>query len=172
MDVLFGLTLLTGVLAIVACRQKMMVLKNFSAKSLAGAIALGIILFFASSQSASAAVGPLAALGTSDSAINQEQQAFEEELKLDPTGDHYSGIEYSDKTVRNQPSDQEILNEIESQLEDTMVAAVSNGSVRLSGKVEDRSIAENIVESVKEIAGVHEVAFDLGLSNNDTQTIR
>ncbi len=171
MNVVFGLTLLAGVLAMTACSQRMTALRNFSAKRLTGAIALGIVLFFASSQSA-AAVGPLAALGTSDSAINQEQQAFEEKLKLDPTGGHYSGIEYSDKTVRNQPSDQEILDEIEPQLEDTIVAAVSNGSVRLSGKVEDRATAENIVESVKEIAGVHEVAFNLGLSDNDMQTTR
>lgn len=171
MNVVFGLTLLAGVLAMTACSQRVGVLKNVSAKRLTGAIALSVVLFFASSQSA-AAVGPLAALGTSDSAINQEQQAFEEELKLDPTGGHYSGIEYSDKTARNQPSDQEILNEVEPQLEDTMVAAVSNGSVRLSGRVEDRATAENIVESVKEIAGVHEVAFDLGLSDSDTQTTR
>lgn len=169
MNVVFGLMLLAGVLVMTDHRQRIRVVKNFSAKKLTSAIALGIVLFLANSQSA-AAVSPLAALGASDSAINQKQQAFEEKLKLDPTGGHYVGIEYSDKTVRNQPGDQEILDEIEPQLGDTMVAAVSNGSVRLSGKVEDRAAAESIVESVKKIAGVHEVAFDLGLSNNDTQT--
>ncbi len=172
MNVISELLLLAGLLAMAACGQRMIAIRrDFGFKRLTGAIALGIVLFLASSQSAAAA-GPLAALGTSDRAINQEQQAFEENLKLDPTGGHYSGIEYADKSVRNQPSDQEIMNEVKSQLSDTVVAAVSNGSVRLSGKVSDRATAEDIVESVKAISGVHEVAFDLGLSNKDTQTTR
>ncbi len=172
MNVILGLMAMVGLVALVASRRLRALRSDISLESVTGAIALSAVIFFASSQSASAAIGPLAALGTSDRAINQEQQAFEETLKLDPTGGHYSGIEYSDKTARNQPSDQEILNEIEPQLTDTIVAAVANGSVRLSGKVENRATAEDLVESVKKIAGVHEVAFDLGLKDNDVQTTR
>lgn len=114
----------------------------------------------------------VAALGTTEDTISQEQQGFEEKLKLDPTGDHYKGIEYSSKSVRNQPTDQSLLDKIQPQLSDDVVVAISNGSVRLSGTVKDRATAEEIVEQIKSTAGVHEVAFDLGLESIDQKTVR
>ena len=144
-----------------------------------GAIALSsiflttVFLTTASPAMASPHLTPtLAALGTTEDTISQEQQGFEEKLKLDPTGDHYKGIEYSSKSVRNQPTDQSLLDEIQPQLSDNVVVAISNGSVRLSGMVKDRATAEEIVEQVKATSGVHEVAFDLGLENIDQETIR
>mgnify|MGYP001800064621 CR=1 FL=1 len=138
-------------------------------------IALALTAFFLSTQPATAGLSMpihVAALGASDSSVTQGQDQFEESLKLDPTGGHYAGIEYSDKSVRRQPTDQEILTEIESHVPKSVVIAVSNGSVRLSGRASDRATAEGIVESVKEVSGVHEVAFDLGLDDKDTETVQ
>lgn len=61
--------------------------------------------------------------------------------------------------------DQEITDRVNSQVPETLKISVSNGSVRLSGKVSDRDTAQAIVEEVKSIPGVHEVAYDLGLKN-------
>ncbi|MGB3300987.1 MAG: hypothetical protein WBA76_22185, partial [Phormidesmis sp.] len=115
-----------------------------------GAVELSLLLLFLGTQPAMAApltariISPdsdyvIAALGTSDSAINQGQQALEEDLKLDPTGDHYKGIEYSEQSVKNQPADQDLMGSIESQLPEDVIVAVSNGSVRRSGSVKNRA---------------------------------
>lgn len=114
----------------------------------------------------------IAALGAPDSAINQSQQALEEKLKVDPMGDNYKGIEYSSKTVRTQPDDQTILDAVKSQISDDIAVAVSNGSVRLSGMVQSRTAAKDLVEQIKETSGVHEVSFDLGLADTDAKTTR
>ncbi|MGC1308146.1 MAG: BON domain-containing protein [Phormidesmis sp.] len=150
----FGIFLIAAALTAIYCWRK-------------GAVVLSLIIFLASSQSAMAALNlpnSMAALGAPDSAINQNQQDLEETLKLDPTGDHYKGIEYSNKAVKGQPSDQEILDAIAPEMAENVELAVSNGSVRLSGKVQNRAVAEEMVEAVKQTKGVHEVAFDLGLA--------
>lgn len=105
----------------------------------------------------------VAALGASDTTLNEGQARFEENLKLSPSGGQYKGIEYSKRSVKQQPSDDEILQAIEAKISSRVVVAVSNGSVRLSGRLPNRAIAEKAVEQVKAIPGVHEVAFDLGL---------
>lgn len=139
-----------------------------------GIVGLGLVMLLASGQNAIAmplirdVAGPefmtVAALGTSESALTEEQKALEETLKADPTGDQYKGIEYSNLSVKSQPDDQALIAAIKPLLSDDVVVAVSNGSVRLSGSVKDKAAAEKIVESVKETEGVHEVAFDLGLA--------
>lgn len=131
-----------------------------------GTLVLSLLLLLASSQAALAAppASPIAALGTSETTLNRGQKELEETLKLDPTGDHYKGIEYSSQSVQNQPSDQAIIEAIKPELADDVEIAVSNGSVRLSGNVKSRSVAKKIVELAKKTNGVHEVAFDLGLT--------
>lgn len=137
-------------------------------------LAIGLLLSVAIAPSAIALPYPsnIAALGTPDSAIDQPQQALEETLKVDPTGDHYKGIEYSSKRVQSQPSDEVILEEIETQLSDDIAVAVSNGSVRLSGMVSSRAAAEGLIEQIKDISGVREVAFDLGLAKTESEILR
>lgn len=148
-----------------------------------GAVELSLLLLFLGSQSAMAMplaeriASPdsgyfIAALGTSDSAINQGQQALEEDLKVDPTGDHYEGIEYSDQRIKRQPADQDLMKSIKSQLSGDVVVAVANGSVRLSGTVKNRAAGEEMVELVKRTEGVHEVAFDLGLREGSSRLAR
>ena len=139
-----------------------------------GVVGLGLVLLLASGQNAIAMpllgsnAGPefmtVAALGASESTMTEEQKTLEETLKADPTGDQYKGIEYSNLSVKSQPDDQALMEAIEPLLSDDVVAAVSNGSVRLSGSVQDKAAAEKIVESVKDTEGVHEVAFDLGFA--------
>lgn len=109
----------------------------------------------------------LAALGAKDNAIHQQQQTMEEDLKLTPGGGHYSGIEYGTRTGENERplSDETIKQSIEPYTSDNLVVSVANGAVRLSGRVEDKEIARHVVEEIKEIPGVHEITFNLGLEN-------
>jgi len=46
-----------------------------------------------------------------------------------------------------------------------LVANVANGSVILSGRVENIEIARDVVKQVKEIPGVKQISFELGLEN-------
>lgn len=139
--------------------------------SFASTIALlSIVIFTYSFNSLPALATPnLAALGARDSAIHEPQQTMEEDLKLTPGGGHYSGIEYSDsaRTAENQPSvsDETIQESIEPYTNDNLIVSVTNGAVKLSGKVEDKEIARHVVEQIKQIPGVHEITFDIGLEN-------
>lgn len=133
-----------------------------------------IVIFTYSFNSLPALATPsLAALGARDSAIHEPQQSMEEDLKLTPGGGHYSGIEYSDsaRTADNQPpvSDEAIQESIEPYASDNLIVSVTNGAVKLSGKVEDKEIARHVVEQIKEIPGVHEITFDIGLENQALQ---
>lgn len=96
--------------------------------------------------------------------LTNDQQKLNETLQSNPADNQYQGIEYAD--VKGTPlGDQEITDRVESQVPENLKVSVSNGSVRLSGKVSDRDAAQTIVEEVKSIPGVHEVAYDLGLKN-------
>jgi len=44
-----------------------------------------------------------------------------------------------------------------------LVANVANGSVILSGRVENIEIARDVVKQVKEIPGIKQISFELGL---------
>ncbi|WP_413160212.1 BON domain-containing protein [Capilliphycus salinus ALCB114379] len=131
------------------------------------AVTLFAVLLLTFIQSSSALATPfLGALGTPDSALKTPQQRqLDERLKLNPGGGQYSGVEYVQEDLnRSQTlSDREIQNTIKSEIQEDLVAMVSNGSVILSGTVKDRQTAQNIVEEVKAIPGVHEITFELGL---------
>ena len=139
--------------------------------SFASTIALlSTVIFAYSFNSLPALATPsLAALGARDSAISQPQQqrSLEEDLKLTPGGGHYSGIEYSARTAaeENPLSDETIKQSIEPYTSDNLIVSVTNGAVKLSGRVKDKEIARHVVEEIKEIPGVHEITLDIGLEN-------
>jgi hypothetical protein len=112
-------------------------------------------------------VPALAALENSDRQMSQEQRVLEENLKLTPDGGHYSGIEYAERTTGAQKpvNDDTIQNTIEAYTSDNVIVAVANGSVRLSGRVKNKEVAQHIVDQTKTIPGVHEITFNLGLDN-------
>ena len=99
--------------------------------------------------------------------VSNEQQELEEDLNLTPGGGHYSGIEHAERTtgVEKAVSDSSIESTIEKYSSDYLTVAVANGSVKLSGQVKDKEIARHIVNQVKEIPGVYEVTYNLGLEN-------
>ena len=124
-----------------------------------------LILLSASSFPA-LATPHLAALGASDRALNQPQKDLEEEgLKLDPGLGQYSGVEdVPERLFSGQPlSDSAIERKIKSEITDDLVLDIKNGEVLLSGRVEDKETAQKIVEQVKEIPGVRQITFELGL---------
>ena len=99
--------------------------------------------------------------------VSEEQQELEEDLNLTPGGNHYSGIEHVDRTSGNEAaaSDEAIAQTLEEFSSDDLTTAVANGSVRLSGRVKNRDVARHLIEQTKNIPGVYEVTFDLGLEN-------
>jgi hypothetical protein len=106
--------------------------------------------------------------GAIENFVTQQQQSLKEDLNLTPGGNHYSGIEYADRTQGSEKavSDNSIKETIEEYASDNLIVGVTNGSVRLSGRVKDKDVARHIVEQTKNIPGVHEITFDLGLDNN------
>jgi osmotically-inducible protein OsmY len=127
------------------------------------AVVLGMLLLLYANTPTALAVEDL---GRNLATITGQQQ-LQEELKLTPEGDHYSGLEYSERTGPKEKavSDETIEDSIESFAGDDVIVAVANGSVRLSGRVKDKKTAQNIIDKTKEIPGVHEVTFNLGLDN-------
>lgn len=96
--------------------------------------------------------------------LTNDQQELNEKLQTTPSGNQYQGIEYAD--VKGTPlGDREITDRVVAQTPKDLKISVSNGSVRLSGKVSDRSAAQAIIKEVKAIPGVHEVSYDLGLKH-------
>ena len=130
-------------------------------------VLLGIAIFIYSNSFPAIAATDLAALGANESTLPQSQQQIEEDLKVTPGGTHYSGIEYAERTAgeENAVSDDSIKKSIRAYTSDGLVVEVANGSVQLSGRVEDKETAQNIVEHTKAIPGVHEITFNLGLDN-------
>lgn len=120
------------------------------------ALAAAAIAVVSFSQSAQAAA-------VSGNVLTNEQKELSEQLQTTPHSSQYQGIEYAN--VKGTPlGDQEITDRVESKTPKDLKVSVSNGSVRLSGSVSDRDTAQAIIEDVKAIPGVHEVAYDLGLN--------
>ncbi len=94
--------------------------------------------------------------------LTNDQKELNQTLQTTPNENQYQGIEYAD--VKGTPlGDQEITDRVESAAPKNLKVSVSNGSVRLTGKVANRSAAQAIIDDVKAIPGVHEVAYDLGI---------
>ena len=123
------------------------------------------MLFYSHSYSALAA--DAATPGAIKRFVSEEQQELEEDLNLTPGGGHYSGIEYAEraKGEAKPVSDEAIEETIKKYKSDNLTIAVANGSVRVSGTVQDRDVARHVIKQIKEIPGVHEITFDLGLEN-------
>ncbi|MBE9048497.1 BON domain-containing protein [Pleurocapsales cyanobacterium LEGE 10410] len=128
-----------------------------------------LVMLFAFSYFSSVPVlaADLTQPGAIERFVSEEQQELEEDLNLTPGGNHYSGIEHVDRTSANETaaSDEAIEQTLEEFSSDDLTIAVANGSVRLSGKVENKEIARHVIEQTKNIPGVYEVTFDLGLEN-------
>jgi hypothetical protein len=124
-------------------------------------VGLTVALLLFNSSASALAQSQIAALGASDSTVSID----EDSLKTNPGGGHYSGLEYAKRSesYENPVSDNVIEKSIKSEIDDEVVVAVANGSVRLSGRVEDKQEAKNLISKIKEIPGVHEITFDLGL---------
>jgi len=106
---------------------------------------------------------PALAAAVDDNVLTEGQKALNENLKTTPNGNQYQGIEYPD--AKGTPlSDKQITERIKDEIPAGLKLSVASGSVRLSGKVSDRSTAQEIVQDIKEIPGVHEVSYDLGLA--------
>jgi hypothetical protein len=97
-----------------------------------------------------------------DNALTQNQQKFQETLRTSPSGTQYQGLEYV-TDVGELQSDRQIEREIRSKAPNNLKLSVSSGSVRLSGRVQNREAAQDLVQEIKNISGVHEVSYDLGL---------
>lgn len=124
------------------------------------------LLFFTSVAPALAQT-QIAALGAQDETVSRD----ETDLKVNPGGGHYTGLEYAKQPKAGEAflNDDDIQEKIESQVNDNVTVAVANGSVRLTGRVNSEKDARQLVEEVKEIPGVHEITFDLGLNQFATQ---
>jgi len=104
------------------------------------------------------------AAAANDNALSPGQKALNEELRTDPGGVQYEGIEYPQ--VDGTPlSDREITARIYENAPDDLKVSVASGAVRLSGTVRDMDTAKRIVQNVREIPGVHEVSYDLGTAD-------
>lgn len=114
------------------------------------------------------AVQPALAGAVQGDALSNQQKDLNETLSTTPLKNQYQGIEYAD-TKGTPLSDREITSRVEDSVPEDLKISVSNGSVRLSGKVESRSAAQAIIEEVKAIPGVHEVAYDLGMNKMPQQ---
>lgn len=125
---------------------------------------IGILLFGNSVAALTLNLPQLAAMGAADNALDQRQRVLDEDLKIDPTRLRYRGLEY----VQFQPeaerlTDPEIKSFIQSDINPEVFAAVASGSVQIFGNVQDIDIARSIVTQTKDIPGVREVMFDIGL---------
>jgi hypothetical protein len=107
---------------------------------------------------------PSLAAAVNDDVLTEGQADLQETLQTTPHGNQYQGIEYAPDTSAGM-SDREITERIRSEIPDNLKLSVSNGAVRLSGKVANRRDAQAIVQSIKEVPGVHEISYDLGLAS-------
>ena len=80
---------------------------------------------------------------------------------------HYSGIEHAQPTTGELKAvnDDTIKQSIEAYTSNNVIVSVANGSVRLSGRVKDKELAQQIVKQALATPGVYEITFDLGLDN-------
>lgn len=113
---------------------------------------------------------PASAAAANDDSLSEGQKALNEELRTDPAGVQYEGIEYPQ--VDGTPlSDREITARIYNNAPDNLKVSVASGAVRISGTVENKEVAKEIVQNIREIPGVHEVSYDLG-TVEDVGTVR
>jgi osmotically-inducible protein OsmY len=121
------------------------------------AVALGVLMVALNGAPA------IAAQAASDEALTETKDVPESVLKETSPGSQYSGIEYANDQLGNEAvSDRAIRSQIKD-IRDDLAVSVSNGSVRMTGTVENKTVAQNVVDRVKNIKGVHEITFDLGL---------
>jgi osmotically-inducible protein OsmY len=160
---LTNLAILLSLAAIIAIAYVMIAAKKKSIFHTTAAILVILLLDYLSNTATALAAEN--SVGATELAAIPGQQQLRENFKLTPEGDHYSGLEYSERTAAEEEavSDETIKKSIESFTGDNVIVAVASGSVRLSGRVKDKKTAKNIVEQTKEVPGVHEVTFNLGL---------
>ncbi|WP_299490091.1 hypothetical protein [Acaryochloris sp. IP29b_bin.137] len=145
--------------------RRIPLLKSQQLLSSALAVCLvGILLFNNSVAALTLSLPQLAAMGASDDALDQRQRVLDEDLKIDPTKLRYRGLDY----VQFQPdaerfSDAEIKSFIKSDINKDVFVAVASGSVQVFGNVQDIDVAREVVTQIKDIPGVREVMFDIGL---------
>lgn len=120
------------------------------------AIALAVGLFGFSSAPA------IAAQAASDNAVT-EHPIPQEQLKQSSPGGQYSGIEYANDQLGGRTISDETLKRDIKGVRDDLAVSVSNGAVRVSGTVENQKVARRVVDEIKDIPGIHEITFDLGL---------
>lgn len=133
------------------------------------AILLVIGVFVCTSSRPVLAVPHLAALGAEDRALTKEDKALDENLRLNPEKTQYTGLESVDfpqQPSGKQLSDAEIRNTILSNVRKDLDVSVTNGSVLLNGRVEDKETAQDVVEQIKQIPSVREITFSLGLEDS------
>lgn len=130
------------------------------------ALSLGItILLYSHSIPSLAAIEPTTS-GAIDNFVTEEQQQLDEDFNLTPDGGHYSGVEHIDRyTDEKTVSDESIEQSIEPYIGDNVIVSVANGSVRFSGRVQNKDVARHIIEQTKALPGVHEITFNLGLED-------
>lgn len=129
------------------------------------AIALMLVMVVGFSSPAQAAAG------AKDAALSPDQKELNETLEQTPNGNQLHGVEYAE--AKGTPlSDSEIERRIREDVSDEIATSVSNGAVRISGQVRSKSAAQQIVSKVKDIPGVHEITFDLGLEKINTNAER
>lgn len=162
---IFAFVATTGVFLIIRYRHYL--------PSLLGATVAITVLLLSSTLPAMASPY-LAALGADDATVTEGRAQQEEQLKLDPGGDQYEGIEYAPNAEPGERtlSDSEIRSKVESMSDRGVVVAVTNGSVRLSGKIKDKETASKLVEDIKSIPGVHEITFDLGITETSFDEVK
>jgi len=110
-----------------------------------------------------AIASPAWAAAVNDNALSEGQKALNETLKSTPQDNQYQGIEYPQVTGEAL-SDREITQRIQREIPDHLKVSVSSGAVRVSGKVNNRNEAQGVVQDIKEVPGVHEVSYDLGIN--------
>jgi len=142
------------------------VLKYRKQSILAAAIVFSVLLGFSTSA---LAMQPRGATGTPDTDMPSRMSGdtgYEKtgNYRTMPTsGSQYQGLTHPE--AKGTPlSDQEIEKRIDAKVPDTVVYSVSNGSVRISGRVRDRRTAEKIVSEVQNIPGIHELAYDIQMT--------
>ena len=124
----------------------------------------GVVAVMLATALMTAFAGPVMAAAANDKALSDSQKALQETLKTTPQDNQYQGIEYAQ--AKGKPlSDREITRRVEKEVPDNIKLSVSNGSVRLSGQVNNRNVAQRIIQDIKELPGVHEISYDLGLSS-------
>lgn len=107
-----------------------------------------------------AGIAPSPALSAPQS--SQAPEA-EQQLKATATSGKYIGLEYVQGSSSGQAQEDEAIIETITDMNEDLVVQSSNGSVFLSGEVEDRQSARSLVDEIKEIPGVVQISYELGL---------